>query len=89
MLLQYVLRVTGVGLGEDYEEEALAEAQRAVGCNTDLYVVNQEAQNTDLLREAHTGDARRPVRLSFTFMVGQVKTHFNFTFYCRSSGSRR
>ena len=62
-----------VGLGEVYEEEVLADAQRAVGCNTDLYVVNQEAQNTDLLREAHTGDARRPVRLSFTFifMVGQ------------------
>ena len=39
-----------VGLGEDYEE-VLA----GVGCNADLYVVNQES--TDLLREAHTGDA--------------------------------
>ena len=38
-----------VGSGEDYEE-ALAD----VGCNADLYVVNQES--TDLLREAHTGD---------------------------------
>ena len=38
-----------VGLREDYEE-ALAD----VGCNADLYVVNQES--TDLLREAHTGD---------------------------------
>ena len=52
-----------VGLGEDYEE-VLAD----VGCNADLYVVNQES--TDLLREAHTGDAlfvfhrSRPILLS-------------------------
>ena len=37
-----------MGLGEDYEE-ALAD----VGCNADLYVVNQES--TDLIREAHMG----------------------------------
>ena len=39
-----------VGLGEDYED-VLAD----VGCNADLYIVNQE--NTDMLREVHTGDA--------------------------------
>ena len=52
-----------VGSGEDYEE-ALAD----VGCNADLHVVNQES--TDLLREAHTGDASfafhglRPILIS-------------------------
>ena len=52
-----------VGFREDYEE-VLAD----VGCNTDLYVVNQES--TDLLREAHTGDASfalhrsRPILIS-------------------------
>ena len=39
-----------VGLREDCED-VFAD----VGCNADLYIVNQE--NTDLLREAHTGDA--------------------------------
>ena len=52
-----------MGSGEDYEE-----ASADVGCNADLYVVNQ--QGTDLLREAHTGDAlfmfhrSRPILLS-------------------------
>ena len=45
-----------MGLGEDYEE-ALAD----VGRNADLYVFNQES--TDLLREAHMGDA------SFVFVL--------------------
>ena len=55
-----------VGSGEDYEE-ALAD----VGCNADLYVVNQESAG-DLLREAHTGDASfvlhrsRPILLSLS-----------------------
>ena len=39
-----------VGLGEDYED-ALAD----VGCNAELYIVNQE--NTDLFREVHMRDA--------------------------------
>ena len=39
-----------VGLGEDFEE-VLAD----VGCNADLYVINQES--TDLIREVHMGDA--------------------------------
>ena len=39
-----------VDLGEDYED-VLAD----VGCNAELYIFNQE--NTDLHREAHTGDA--------------------------------
>ena len=55
-----------VGLGEDYED-ALAD----VGCNAELYIVNQE--NTDLFREAHTGDA------SFA-LHGSLKTHFTFSF---------
>ena len=52
-----------VGLGEDCEE-VLAD----VGCNADLYVVNQES--ADLIREAHMGDApfalhgSRPILLS-------------------------
>ena len=43
-----------VGLGEDYEE-VLVLADVEVGCNADLYIVNQE--NTDLFREMHTRDA--------------------------------
>ena len=52
-----------LGFREDYEE-VLAD----VGYNTDLYVVNQE--NTDLLREAHRGNASfalhrsRPILIS-------------------------
>ena len=38
-----------VGLREDCEED-LAD----VGCNADLYVVNQES--TDLIHEVHMGD---------------------------------
>ena len=40
-----------VGLGEDYED-ILAD----VDCNVELYIFNQE--NTDLLREMHTGTPR-------------------------------
>ena len=36
---------------ENADEEDLAD----VGCNADLYIVNQES--TDLTREVHTGDA--------------------------------
>ena len=53
-----------VGLGEDYEDD-LAD----VGCNAELYIVNQES--TDLLREVYTGyggrTGTRP-RFRFSFM---------------------
>ena len=53
-----------VGLGEDCEENLVAD----VGYIADLYIVNQEI--TNLIREAHTGDApfalygSRPILLS-------------------------
>ena len=52
IIMRKLDNVEEVGLEEDYEE-ALAD----VGCNADLYVVNQMV-STDLFREAHTGQCK-------------------------------
>ena len=54
-----------VGLGKDCEED-LAD----VGCNADLYVVNQES--TDLMHEVHIWG------MLCLCLMGQVKTYFIF-----------